>query len=87
MLIDFSSLDAYLDSVLKFGFPMFDCIVMQEHKQLYRRQGGYIDVASKRKHVPNTMYYLYSVSKPVTAVAALQLVEKGLLNLDGLLYS
>lgn len=85
MIIDFSELDSYLDSVLEYGFPMYDCIVMQEHKQLYRRQGGFIDIASQRKHVDNTMYYLYSVSKPITAVAALQLVEKGLLDLDGLL--
>ena len=82
MNIDFSPLDSYLDSLLDFGFPMFDCTVHRNHVQLYRRQGGYIDVERKLRHRPHIRYYLYSVSKVVTCAAALTLLEDGAYALD-----
>ena len=40
------------------------------------------DVESKRPMTADTIFRLYSMSKPVTSVAAMMLVEDGKLRLD-----
>ena len=79
---DFTHLDRFLDSLLDFGFPMYDCTVWAHHEELYRRQGGFIDVMSRRTHEPDTKYFLYSCTKPVTTAAALTLLERGKIKLS-----
>lgn len=68
--MNFTYLDQYLDSLLDFGFPMYDCIVHVRHEEVYRRRGGKIGGEYSR-------YFLYSVSKTVTCAAALSLLEQG----------
>jgi len=80
--MDFTYLDRFLDSLLDFGFPMYDCTVWAHHEQLYRRQGGFIDVAKRRTHEPQTKYFLYSCTKPVTTASALILLEQGKFRLS-----
>ena len=75
--MNFTALDAYLDSLLDFGLPMYDCTVHVGYKEVYRRRGGYIDVQSRRRHEAGTLYYLYSATKPVTCAALLHLMEQG----------
>ena len=75
--MNFKALDEFLEHLLDMGYPMYDCTVHVNREEVYRRQGGYIDVAAKRRHIPDTKYFLYSVSKPVTCAAALTLFEKG----------
>ncbi|MDD4774356.1 MAG: serine hydrolase [Eubacteriales bacterium] len=82
MKINFIPLDSYLDSLLDFGFPMFDCTVHRNCEELYSRRGGYIDAEKKLRHQPHTLYYLYSVSKVVTCAAALTLLDDGAFTLD-----
>jgi len=43
---------------------------------------GYADVKSKTPHSNSTITRLASIAKPMTAVAILQLVEKGMIDLD-----
>lgn len=80
--MDFSHLDRYLDSLLAAGLPMYDCTVWQNHEEIYRRAGGYIDVAEKRRHEPGTKYFFYSCTKPVTTAAAMTLIEAGRCRLN-----
>ena len=49
---------------------------------VYARGFGYADVERKQTVTPTSLFRLASVSKPVTAVAVLQLVERGRLKLD-----
>lgn len=49
---------------------------------LWSRGYGLADVENSVPAKPSTVYRLASISKPITAVAALQLVEKSLLDLD-----
>ena len=51
-------------------------------KILYKKGFGYADVEKKIKAKENTIYHIASISKTFTAVAILQLEEKGLLKLD-----
>lgn len=51
---------------------------------MLRLTGGYgkADLENDVPAKPNTVYRLASISKPITAIAALQLAERGKLNLD-----
>lgn len=80
--MDFCCLDEYLDSLLEYGFPMYDCTVHVGYREVYRRQGGCIDRESGKRHLPDTRYFLYSASKPVTCAAALTLLERGKFSLS-----
>ena len=70
-------MDCFLYSLIPYGVPGVDLLIMQNHKTIYRHMAGYRDL---EKHLPiqgNELYYFYSCSKAVTAVAALQLYEQG----------
>jgi len=57
-------------------------LIAEEGRIVYKRSIGYID---KSRHIPNTdttRFNLASLSKTFTAVAILQLVQKGRLRLD-----
>ena len=43
---------------------------------------GLTNMESQKLVQPDTLFRIASISKPITAVAVLQLVEDGLLNLD-----
>jgi N-acyl-D-amino-acid deacylase len=49
---------------------------------VFARGYGYADVASRQKVDPESLFRIASISKPITAVAILQLVEGGKLTLD-----
>lgn len=84
--MDFTLLDRYLESLLDSGLPMYDCVIHVEGKEIYRRQGGYIDVAGRVRHRPHTRYFMYSATKPVTCAAALTLLEAGAFRMGDPLY-
>jgi serine beta-lactamase-like protein LACTB len=62
--------------------PGISVAVVRDHRLVWSNGYGYSDLEN---HVPakaSTVYRLGSISKPITAVAALQLVEQGKLDLD-----
>lgn len=78
----FDKLDLLLDKFEDFGIPAYDCIVMKDGETVYRRMGGFSDY---EKTVPvngKERYNIYSASKPITCVAALQLLEQGKFRLS-----
>ena len=58
-------------------------ILVQQHGHpVYFQSFGLRDVATKIPMSPDTIFRLYSMSKPITSVAAMMLVEDGKLRLD-----
>ncbi len=55
-------------------------IVRRNGHEEIRFVDGYSDVASQKKTTIDTVYHLASMTKPITAIAAMQLVEKGQLS-------
>ena len=77
------NLDALLDSIQEeFKMPGYDCAVWHHGKEVYRRMKGVSDFNTQKPIDRNTLYNIYSNSKVVTAVAALQLFEKGYFVLE-----
>jgi CubicO group peptidase (beta-lactamase class C family) len=58
-------------------------ILIQQHgKPVYFESFGLRDVDSRRPMTADTIFRIYSMSKPITSVAAMMLVEDGKLALD-----
>jgi CubicO group peptidase (beta-lactamase class C family) len=58
-------------------------LLIQQHGQpVLLESFGVLDVQSRRPMTPDAIFRLYSMSKPVTSVAAMLLVDDGKLSLD-----
>ncbi len=82
----FEKINEMLDTYLEMGIPGYDFILKHHGETIHRRMGGYSD---RDKAIPmkgDELYYIYSCSKPITCVAAMQLYEKGLFKLDDQLW-
>lgn len=70
------------DAFVKTGVPGIDLAVYKDGECVLRYMTGYSDVENKIPLKGNERYNIYSCSKPITCVAALQLWEKGLFSLE-----
>lgn len=66
----------------KYSIPGGALAVSRNGALVYARGFGYADVASKAPVQPDSLFRLASVSKTFTAVAALELVQQGKIQLD-----
>lgn len=57
-------------------------LLLKDGKELAYVQSGYADVDSKKAFERDTIMRIFSMTKPVTAVAVLILVERGLISLS-----
>ena len=62
--------------------PCASVLVYQENQGFYREEFGFADISNNEKLKSDAMFRLASMSKPITAVAALILMDRGLLALD-----
>jgi methyl acetate hydrolase len=85
MLDDFGpQADAILDSVTT-GTPRVAgavAMVTDRNSTIYQGASGYRDIASKTPASTDDVFALFSMTKPITGTAVLQLFEQGLLDLD-----
>jgi len=65
-----------------YNVPGVSVAVVQDGRIVFARGYGWADVEKKRPMTPDTLLLAGSVSKPVTAMAAIELVERGKLPLD-----
>ena len=63
-------------------FPAPILLIQQHGKPVYFENFGVRDVATQLPMTADTIFRLYSMSKPVTSVAAMMLVDDGKLSLD-----
>ena len=80
--LDSKKMTEYLDSLLDLGIPSVDCIVYQNHEQIYRHMNGTIDIDHKENVKKDTLYIMFSMTKVQTMTAVMQLVEQGKLSLE-----
>ena len=65
-----------------YGLPGCDCSVWQNGQEIYRKIVGVEDLKTGTPLTENTLYNIYSNTKVVTCVAAMQLYEQGLFRLE-----
>lgn len=79
----FARFDELLTGFLeKFDHPGVSIAVGKEGKLLFARAYGYADREAKLPLKTDSLFRISSVTKPLTAVAILQLVERGKLDLE-----
>ena len=81
-MYDFSDVRAFLESLGTYGIPMSGLEVRHHHKVVFHEYFGYADTEKTKKPDDSTLVWLYSVSKVVTCIAAMRLVEEGKLSPD-----
>ena len=82
MIISFDDLKAYQDSLQKYGVAGNDLAVYVNFKPVYRYMTGWQNMEERRQITKDTVYKMYSMTKPVAVTAAMQLYECGLFQLD-----
>ena len=75
-------IDQLLTGYVQYNRFMGNVLVTQGKKVIYEQSFGYADVAQHKKLQTKSVFDIASVSKPITAVAVMQLVEKGKVNLE-----
>lgn len=79
--MNFSSLEQFLQSLSQtYGIPGASCRIWHKHQEVFSLDVGVRDITTGEPMQGNEIVDVYSASKPVTAVAAMQLIEKGLLS-------
>lgn len=56
--------------------------VIKDGKEVLAKQFGYSNLEEKIEMKRDTIFSIYSMSKPITAAATMRLIERGLLSLD-----
>ena len=79
--------DLLLSFIQKHNVPGAAVAVTRHGKLVYARGFGLADVEKKEAVQPQSLFRIASVSKPITAVAILQLVERGKLKLDDKIFA
>jgi CubicO group peptidase (beta-lactamase class C family) len=80
---DLAPFDRVLTQILRENdVPGVAAAVGRDGKIVYARGFGYSDLEKKEPVEPDALFRIASISKPITAVAVLQLVERGKLGLD-----
>lgn len=78
-----TNLTAFLDSFKEeYRIPGYDCSVWHHGKEIFRCQKGFADVENQLPFSKDTLIHIYSNTKVIACVAALQLFEKGLFRLE-----
>lgn len=78
-----ASFDRMMTSVLaRHRVPGAALAVTDQGRLVYARGYGYADLAAREPITPTSLFRIASISKPITAVAILKLVEEERLSLD-----
>eukprot|EP00301_Raphidiophrys_heterophryoidea_P027986 c9928_g1_i1.p1 GENE.c9928_g1_i1~~c9928_g1_i1.p1 ORF type:complete len:446 (+),score=100.04 c9928_g1_i1:33-1340(+) len=80
----------HVDNLTKFLAGLFEngqvpgifVLVHKDGKNVYSHAEGWADVERQTPLTETTLYRAYSMTKPITSVAAMMLVEQGLIGLD-----
>ena len=74
--------DYFRNEIATGKIPGAILLIQQHGHPVYFENFGVRDVASQQPMTADTIFRLYSMSKPITSVAAMMLVEDGKLSLD-----
>ena len=81
MLIE-NSVQEYLDHIVECKeVAGINILIQKSGEDLFYAESGYSDIVSEKPISRDTIFRMYSMTKPITAAAVMMLVEKGLIGL------
>lgn len=84
--MDFSLMKEFMDRLTGWRIPGNSISVCIDNKEVFSYQSGYSDLENKKPMTEDKLFNIYSCTKVATAVAGMQLYEKGYFLLDDPLY-
>lgn len=79
----FPKLTEYIDKLHnEVGVPSCGLVVFKDHEKIYEHFIGFEDTEKTKAANGQTLYFMYSCTKPMTVTAGMMLWERGLLDLD-----
>ena len=84
--MDFDNMKKFMDRLTSWRIPGNCISVCIDNKEVFKYQSGYEDIENRVKMSSDKLFNVFSCSKLITVVAALQLYEKGYYLLDDPLY-
>ena len=85
--MNFTPMKEFMGMLTDWRIPGNSIKITLKNKEVFSFQSGFEDVKNKIPMSENLLFNIYSCSKPITVIAALQLYEKGYFLLDDPLYS
>ncbi len=85
--MNFTPIKEFMGMLTDWRIPGNSIKITLKNKEVFSFQSGFEDVKNKIPMSENLLFNIYSCSKPITVLAALQLYEKGYFLLDDPLYS
>ena len=74
--------DSVLEEAVRTGeVAGCNALVLKDGKEVYYGQSGWADKETRQPMARNTIFRLFSMSKPITAAAAMILLERGQMDL------
>ena len=84
---DFSSYTDFLDKEIKKGnFPGFVTLIYKNGEVIFSDNRGFSDIEEGTPLNKDSLFRIYSMSKPVTGAALMILIERGIISLDDPVY-
>lgn len=80
--MNFEKLDRFLDDMPQRGLPACSFSVTHCGKPIYEHCVGFSDLEKTKPTSLSDLYWVCSISKVTTCVAAMRLVERGIISLD-----
>jgi len=80
--MDFGPLSRFIDRITAWRIPWAEVLVMRENEEVFRYRNGYVDLEERTPIDEDRIIHIYSMTKIMTCVAALQLVERGAILLS-----
>ncbi|WP_405132297.1 serine hydrolase domain-containing protein [Paenibacillus sp. FSL H8-0317] len=80
--MDFKPLASFIDRITSWRVPWAEVLVMHRNDTVFHYRNGYANLEEKTPIGDGAIFNLYSMTKIMTCVAGLQLVEKGAMLLS-----
>lgn len=78
----FDNLKGVMDEIVDWRIPGCDIMVEKDGNAVFRYQAGFENIEKGISLSPDAMYYIFSATKPITAAAAMCLMEEGKIHPD-----
>ncbi|GAB1154829.1 serine hydrolase domain-containing protein [Paenibacillus illinoisensis] len=75
--MDFKPLASFIDRITSWRIPWAEVMVIHQNDTVFHYRNGYANLEEKTPITDGAIFNLYSMTKIMTCVAALQLVERG----------
>jgi len=81
-MMDFKPLASFIDRMTASRIPWAEVLVIHRNETVFRYRNGYVNLQEKTPIEDGWIFNIYSMTKIMTCVAAMRLVEKGALLLN-----